>query len=76
MLVATYADLGADKLPHCATCSSLTVCFTCESGYLLKVDKTGCIDNCKTENAAYARDLSEVNCVSVCEPGEYFDDTD
>ena len=76
MLVATYADLGADKLPHCATCSSLTVCFTCESDYLLKVDKTGCIDNCKSEDAAYARDLNGVNCVNVCEPGEYFDDTD
>ena len=73
MLVATYADLGADKLSHCATCSSLAVCLTCENGYLMQA---GCIDNCKTENVAYARDSSGVNCVSVCAPGEYFDDTD
>ena len=76
MLVATYADLGADKLPHCATCSSLTVCLTCESGYLLRVDKTGCIDNCKSENAAYVRDLNGVNCVTACAPGGLYDGTD
>ena len=76
MLLATYADLGADKLAHCATCSSLTVCLTCENGYLLRVDKTECIDNCKTENIAYARDVNGVNCVSVCAAGEYFDVSD
>ena len=76
MLKATYANLDANKLPNCATCSSLTMCLTCQGGYLLKFDKTGCIDNCKTENVLYARDSSGVKCVDKCAAGEYFDSTD
>ena len=54
MLFATYSLLGADKLIKCATCSSLDVCLTCQSGFLLKVDLKGCISACKTETSTNA----------------------
>ena len=73
MKFATYSLLTQDKLNNCATCSSLSLCLTCEGGFYLKYDKTGCVASCKTDDTNRARDITNTKCVSVCGDGEYFD---
>ena len=76
MKVATYSLLINDYLDNCATCSSLTLCLTCESGYYLKSDLKKCVANCNADDTNKAVDLNGEKCVSKCEPGEYFDASD
>eukprot|EP00828_Plagiopyla_frontata_P014708 TRINITY_DN1919_c0_g1_i17.p1 TRINITY_DN1919_c0_g1~~TRINITY_DN1919_c0_g1_i17.p1 ORF type:complete len:2671 (+),score=531.96 TRINITY_DN1919_c0_g1_i17:5491-13503(+) len=72
-----YADAShlckkcTSAMPHCNVCSAHNVCTNCEANYYFKNDKTGCVQNCFTEDTSRYGNASLSSCVDSCATDDY-----